>query len=169
MRKYLGLIALLFALIVAPNAHADNLTYVWTGNNGVTGFFSLDSTAFTSPSTFEGIFESSLTAFLLTSGTYTFDFADINLGSVIYFNSTVNPPTYLDGGGYAATDSVGDKVSFNGSQLYVFPAGGSQTLFSTGDFVVVASTVPEPGTVSLIGLGLLGTGLARRFRRRPLW
>jgi hypothetical protein len=145
--------------------HAGALTYNWTGDSGVSGYFNLDSSVFTNPSTFEAIPESSLTGFNFTNGIYTFDFAHINPGSVIWFDSTASPPKYLDGGGYAATDSLGNRLSFNGSQLYLFPVGGGQILFTTGNFVPTASAVPEPATLSLLGFGLLGFGLAVHFRR----
>jgi hypothetical protein len=58
---------------------------------------------------------------------------------------------------------------------------GSNTIVSNGvlgnqvddivvmdDFLYAAplAGVPEPGTLSLIGLGMVATGLARKFRRR---
>jgi hypothetical protein len=39
-------------------------------------------------------------------------------------------------------------------------------IFDNLDFTLTATTVPEPGTFALLGLGLLGAGLYRRIRRR---
>jgi hypothetical protein len=153
--------------------HAQTLTYDWVGDGAITGYFSLDTSAFSATSIFDPIFggsmeyqgipESYLTAFYITGGGYTFDFSDVTDASYIWFDSMVSPPTYADGGGYAASDPGGDLVSFDGAQIQITPLGGS-TLFSNGNFV--ETSAPEPGTFYLLLLGSLGLAAVRSSRRK---
>src|SRR5262249_38074380 len=98
-------------LTAAGSALAGTIdTYTWIGNNGFTGYFSLDSSAFSSTSIFYPIFnnssklyqaipESYLTSFAFAGAKISFPYSSLNQ-SVIWFDSAVNPPAYADGGGY---------------------------------------------------------------------
>jgi hypothetical protein len=142
-------------------ASATPITYTWQGNAGVTGSFTLDSSAFSSHSTFENVSQSLLTAFNFVEGGFTFDFADVNDSASIFFDSTVSPPSYRDGGGIAATNPAGDELVFFPGAIEIFGHSGS-TVISGGNFQA-PSNVPEPGTIVLVGAGLLGLGsLVRR-------
>jgi hypothetical protein len=154
-------LALGIALVAfTASASATPITYTWQGNAGVTGSFTLDSSAFSSPSTFENVSQSLLTAFNFVEGWFTFDFADVNDSAFIFFDSTVSPPSYRDGGGTAATNPAGDELAFFTDSIQMFVPSGP--LESVDDFHAT-SNVPEPGTFVLVGAGVLGLGsLVRR-------
>jgi hypothetical protein len=155
-------------------ASAGPLSYDWIGSNGFTGYFTLDGSAFSSTSIFSPIFggsteyqaipESYLSALYMTNGNITFNFSDVNPASVIWFNSAVSPPTYADGGGYAATDAAGDQLSFNASNIYIWPAGGDSPVGSDGNFVSAPET-PEPSALLLAVTGMVVLALAALRKR----
>jgi hypothetical protein len=151
--------ALAFCLAVTP-ASATPLTYEWQGNNGATGSFTLDSSLFDPLNNFQFIAQSNYSTFSVTIGGDTFSIGDVLGSSDIIFDSTINPPDYLDGAGIAAINGAGDDLVFSPGAITVeYAAGGF--LSSEGDFVLAAS-VPEPLTLSLFGAGLLGLGALRR-------
>jgi hypothetical protein len=68
------------------------------------------------------------------------------------------------------TNSAVDMFTINGTSAAGNPYGGSYYLDGTGNLVfstTTPSTVPEPGRVALIGLGMAGL-LLRRRRSQPL-
>jgi hypothetical protein len=97
-------------------------------------------------------------------------FPDLPLSSLIFsfFNTSqvtpfnqVNPSrsfTNLDGTASAATAAVGTLGATNGTEgpNFIFQADANQSL---------AVTVPEPASLALMGLGLMGMGFVSRRRR----
>jgi len=62
--------------------------------------------------------------------------------------------------------SVVANASFDGQSLGIrLMAFGPQTNWDNVRLMDTATTVPEPGTLALLGLGLFGMGLARRRRK----
>jgi PEP-CTERM motif-containing protein len=99
-------------------------------------------------------------------------------GSPLLLTKTATGTEVSFGIGGTATDGAGSSVwlgqlesPFTGQtpvQLQnMLLAGGSVTSSQSGDFIASALTVPEPTTISLVGIGLLvlGRGLRKRIVR----
>jgi PEP-CTERM motif len=190
MRNSLWIIALLFAVVVAPNAHANNIidyTINFTSNQGdvaSSGTLEYDSTI------------PSVTASIVWEG-QTFGFSDANLVAGLDGNSsftgctgTAEALAFNVLNGCAGTMNwFGDN--FNGAdylQLYVIqgapcgstlesgypcydgfapPLAGLDVPYSGGTFTLTAvdpTPTPEPSTCSfiLLGAGMLGLLMRKR-------
>jgi len=84
--------------------------------------------------------------------------AGINCGS---FGSTTSFNLTTAGSSYFTAPNPFYNVSFQSGQLDNFSPTGTQTINGSLD-VVFNSQVPEPGSIALIGLGILGLGMSRR-------
>jgi hypothetical protein len=171
-----SLALVVLALSGTSVCNASTITYNWIGDNGFSGYFSVDQSAFSSTSIFDPIFggsqeyqfisDSYVTALFITDGIVTFDTGDIVSTSGIWFNSLLQPPDYADGAGFTAIDALDDELSFNGSGLYVVAGGGGGYVASDGTFTGVI--IPEPDTMALLSAGLVGLAYCVwRKARRP--
>jgi|HubBroStandDraft_1064217.scaffolds.fasta_scaffold09533_3 hypothetical protein len=155
-----------FLVVFAASASASPITYTWVGNNGFTGFFTIDTTDFVGGMTGFQVSDTDITAFSFSGDGVTFDLADVGLGhssgASIVFDTTVNPPAVTDGaGGDLAEDPAGDQLSINGTDIDLTLASGSGE-DSAGSWVVESKTAPEPNALVLLATGLLSVALTRR-------
>lgn len=156
-----------------------------TDSTGVTSFFfnsggSLNvwidpdsNTTFTAPGTGAGAWTTGNTAdpdYLIATGALfggqgtldpTCAGGGINCGS--FGTSTSFLLTAL-GSAYFTAPNPFYNVSFQSGQLNNFTVSGTQTI--NGSLDVVFASVPEPSSIALLGMGLLGMGLGLRRRKQ---
>lgn len=172
MRKYLWIITILFAVIGAPNAHAQT-TYTYTGND-FTNFFNL-----TCPSdcSIDGSFTVSSP---LAAGTTT----NVTPTAFDFYISTADSPTWTNLNGalvndLAITTNLNDSISswiivlsspngypqmvtesnYNGVYLdYYNPDGGATGAYILNDPGTWTVT-PEPSSLTLWLLGIFAVGI----------
>ena len=126
---------------------------------------------------------------IAAADTYTLGFGVLDEEDTIFSsmflldNVTLSGTAIADGSfenGFGTWLTVGDTAivgSFGGgtdpfANSFSPTAGQAQALLDSGDPVFIdfevdqLSSIPEPGTIALLGLGLLGLGAAMRGRRR---
>jgi hypothetical protein len=156
----MGLLLAVAFCVFCFSVHANPITYQWQGNNGFTGSFTLDTSAFTPGLAFDLVPQTALTDFSFSGPGFTFNVSEVVLSSSILFNTTFTPPHYSNGAGTAAMDPAGDTLAFFPTAMDFTPAVGI-TLQSTGTFLVAT---PEPETWGVVSMGLIALALVR-FKR----
>ena len=138
-------------------ADAQSNTLFGQPANGALGFSTTNSAddvliATGTPTSGEGRLDPSLSTCGITNG--------INCGS---FGASSSFNLTAAGSEYFVAPNPFYNISFQSGQLNNFNPTGTQVINGSLDVIFGGSSeVPEPATVAMVGLGLLGLGLARR-------
>lgn len=87
----------------------------------------------------------------------------INCGN---FGTTTSYALTADGSNYFVSPSPFYQLTFQSGQLDNFAPTGTQVINGSLDVVFQGSAVPEPGSIALLGLGLVSLTLSLRRRKR---
>ena len=146
--------------VTLDNGNATNISQVWTASDAVSIEWDFNNgglvTTFTTP--FQGGFDDSSGSFI-TNGAGTLTSVMSDWSDFATSDFTTNGPAteftwFLNGGNPVYFESNVSAVSLSNVSELLNPAAWSQV-----------SSIPEPGTLALFGLGLLGLGRAARRKR----
>ena len=136
----------------------DILTVVYDLSTSVTGTTFEPATWPFAPNPFD-VADTGFTGAVLTATTLTLTFTDFNAGELFRFTIDLDDDDNVVQGASIADSTVTATFTIYGDVIAVMADTGEDTANYSA-----ATVVPEPGTLTLLGLGL--TGLAWGSRRR---
>jgi PEP-CTERM motif len=153
-KPFLQLIATAVIGLNAVAASATSISGDWVGNwsgSGVTATFNMTVGAEDSFGHYNGFFDWTCTSGITCSGVENFTGATYGVDSFTFWTTTFVNPVNLGPSVYWG------NITNGGLQLVGFDKGPTDTWTATR-----VNSVPEPGALTLMSLGLLGMGLSMR-------
>jgi hypothetical protein len=169
-----NLVLATFGLFLAiGESQASLINFNATGVAGVSGYVQFNDSTFDGTN-FQMISNTDITDLMLNVFGETYSLADVATVGNTFIDSSGLLPIIVNGGGNLASngsqaiafypDGFNGTASDGDASLAVAPSGN----YILADYYAVQwvpSSVPEPGTLVLLGLGLSGLGLFRRSRK----